>query len=436
MSSNSTTNRYDKYKDSCIEWIGEIPESWILIKAKYLFLQSLNKGGEALILLSATQNDGVIPKDRLEGVVQVKEDADLNAFKSVKKGDFVISLRSFQGGFEYSNYDGVITPAYTVFRKKEIICNNYFKKLFKSDGFIAKINSLTTGIRDGKNIQYEDFADMFLPLPALDLQQQIADYLDKKCGEIDEIVDKQKAVIEKLKEYKQSIITEAVTKGLDKSVPLKDSGIEWIGKIPEHWEIKRIKYTANYFEKGNGITKEDVVLDGDIQCIRYGEIYSKYDKQCVDCVTSTNLNKISSPKHISRGDILFAGTGELIEEIGKNIVYIGDKPCLAGGDIIILNHNQNPIFLNYALNSAYAQSQKSCGKVKLKVVHISASAIGDIRIVIPPIEEQARIADYLDKKYMEIDKIITDKKQVIEKLEEYKKSLIYECVTGKRKVFS
>ena len=113
---------------------------------------------------------------------------------------------------------------------------------------------------------------------------------------------------------------------------------------------------------------------------------------------------------------------------------MGDKPCLAGGDIIILNHNQNPVFLNYALNSIYSQSQKSYGKVKLKVVHISASAIGDIRIALPPKEEQQQIAEYLDKKCSEIDKAIADKEQVIEKFTEYKKSLIYECVTGKKRV--
>ena len=141
-----------------------------------------------------------------------------------------------------------------------------------------------------------------------------------------------------------------------------------------------------------------------------------------------------SPKHIQYGDILFAGTGELIEEIGKNIVFLGNEPCLAGGDIVVLRHKQNPKFLNYALNSTYSQIQKSKGKAKLKVIHISATDIGNILISIPPIKEQKEIADYLDHKCSEIESIISSKKQQLETLAEYKKSLIYEYVTGKKEV--
>ena len=134
------------------------------------------------------------------------------------------------------------------------------------------------------------------------------------------------------------------------------------------------------------------------------------------------------------GDILFAGTGELVEEIGKNIVYLGETECLAGGDIVVLRHKQNPVFLNYALYATHSQMQKSCGKAKLKVVHISASEIGNIYVALPPIEEQKQIADYLDKKCADIDSLISIKQQKIEELKEYKKSLIYEYVTGKKEV--
>ncbi len=120
--------------------------------------------------------------------------------------------------------------------------------------------------------------------------------------------------------------------------------------------------------------------NGEIQCVRYGEIYSKYNFSFSNCFSRTNLSLIQSPKHISYGDILFAGTGELVEEIGKNIVYTANEPCLAGGDIVVMEHSQNPIFLNYALNSHYCQSQKSKGRAKLKVVHISATEIGNILV--------------------------------------------------------
>lgn len=149
-----------KMKDSGIEWIGEIPEGWEVVKAKYLFAQRNEKGNSALVLLSPTQKYGVIPQSQLEGVVQVKENTDLRAFKTIHIGDFVISLRSFQGGFEFSNYEGVCSPAYQVFHATKDLSNDFFRYLFKSDGFISKINSLTVGIREGKNIQYWDFSNM------------------------------------------------------------------------------------------------------------------------------------------------------------------------------------------------------------------------------------------------------------------------------------
>lgn len=210
---------------------------------------------------------------------------------------------------------------------------------------------------------------------------------------------------------------------------MKDSGISWIPKIPINWSIHRLKYIVDSLSKGNGITKEDVLLNGDTPCVRYGEIYSKYDYSFTTCISRTNVDKVSSPQYFSYGDILFAGTGELIEEIGMNIVYLGDYDCLAGGDIIIARHQQNPAFLNYALNSGYIQSQKGFGKAKLKVVHISAFDLGNLIVALPPITEQKLIADYLDSKCAEFNSTLSDIQSQIEALEEYKRSVITEAVT-------
>ena len=210
---------------------------------------------------------------------------------------------------------------------------------------------------------------------------------------------------------------------------MKDSGVSGIGRIPKEWKVERAKYIVDQISKGNGITKEQVADDGDIQCVRYGEIYSKYDNSFRETFSLTNLKSISSPKHISNGDILFAGTGELIEEIGKNIVYLGDRPCLAGGDIVVLRHSQEPRFLNYAFNCACSQKQKSENKAKLKVVHITGNDIGNIRIAFPNKMEQKRIADFLDDKCAEIDAISADIQTEIDTLEAYKRSVITEAVT-------
>ena len=420
-----------KYKDSGIEWIGKIPESWEVDIAKHVFKQRRDKGNMECQLLAATQKYGMYPQHLLEGVVKVAADTDLSQFKTVHKNDYVISLRSFQGGFEMSDYEGVCSPAYQVFYATRKINNKYYKYLFKSDAFIQEINSLTVGIREGKNILYDDFILLPIPIPTVMDQQRITDYLDKKCGEIDSLIGLQELMIEKLKAYKQSVVTEAATKGLDPNAKLVPSGIDWIGEIPEGWKVIKTKYIADKIYKGNGITKDEVFVDGDTPCVRYGEIYSKYTQAFKTCFSATNIDIQKSPQLFHYGDILCAGTGELVEEIGKSIVYLGSQECLAGGDIIVIQHHQNPSFLNYALNSDYAQTQKSRGKAKLKVVHISAFEIGSTFILLPPLIEQQAIASYLDEKCEDIDRLITLKQRKIESLKDYKKSVIYEAVTGK-----
>lgn len=210
---------------------------------------------------------------------------------------------------------------------------------------------------------------------------------------------------------------------------MKDSGFEWIGEIPAHWTVRKIKYVATEIYKGNGITREELFEDGDTPCVRYGDIYTKYNHSFESAKTATKLDRIASPKHITYGDILFAGTGELVEEIGKSIVYLGNEDCLAGGDIVIVSHTQDPRFMGYATDSSYMQLQKSYGKAKLKVVHISAGEIGSLLVILPPFLEQSSIADYLDSKCSQIDFIIEKTQQEIEKLKEYRQSMIAEAVT-------
>jgi type I restriction enzyme S subunit len=168
---------YDvQFKDSGVDWIGEVPSHWKIVDARELFAIRKSYGNDTEVLLAATQKYGMCPQDEIDGVVQVKLDTDLQTFKTVHKNDFVISLRSFQGGFEISDYEGVCSPAYQVFFAIKDISHKYFKYLFKSERFISKINSLTVGIRDGKNIVFGDFAkSVQIPFPPLNEQQAIAE---------------------------------------------------------------------------------------------------------------------------------------------------------------------------------------------------------------------------------------------------------------------
>lgn len=203
-------------KDSKV-WYGQIPFEWKELKGKYVFKQRNDRGNNVCLqLLSPTQKYGVIPQDKYEeltgmNAVKLNDSTNYALLKTIHKGDYCISLRSFQGGFEYSEYEGVVSPAYQVFYPIITIADGYYKYLFKEKGFIDVMNSYTMSLRDGKNIAFDDFGDTFIPVPPLDEQQEIADYLDNKCAEIEQIIADKKSQIETLDGYKKSLIYEYVT---------------------------------------------------------------------------------------------------------------------------------------------------------------------------------------------------------------------------------
>ena len=409
---------------------------WKKGKVKNAFVRKNKKANEEDPVVLSLARSGVKIRDITTGEGQLAE--NYSKYNPVEPGDLLLNPMDLYSGANcsLSNVSGVISPAYINLRAKKNILpkfyDYYFKVQYWSMAFFANGKGVSFDNRWTLNV--ETLMNYPIPLPPFSEQQKIADFLDEKVKEIDNAIEKTKETIELYKKYKQAIITEAVTKGLDPNVEMKDSGVEWIGKIPVDWQVKRAKNVVTEFAKGAGITKEDVDINGDISCVRYGEIYTKYDIDFVQTFSRTNLSRINTPKYIEKGDILFSGTGELVEEIGKNIVYLGNEPCIAGGDIIIAKHKCNASFLNYAFKSSYSQMQKSSGKSKLKVVHISASDIGNILLAIPPACEQEAIANYLNQKIDLIDFINKSLNELVPMFENYKKSLIYEYATGKKEV--
>jgi len=425
-----------QYKDSGIKCIGKIPDEWKVgrIKNNIVFNPENTNSDEELEV-------SYMPMDCLR-FNQINERTakyhDVKSYTPFEEGDIVMAKVTpcYENGNiaiakNLRNGRGYGTSEIFVIRALSSLSTKYLFYYLNISYVINRSVSSMIGTGGLKRINPAYFLNTKLLIPPASEQQRIADYLDEKCREIDSLIGLQERMIEKLKVYKQSVITEAVTKGLDLSAKFVSSGIDCIDDIPEGWKVIKTKYIADKIFKGNGITKEEVFVDGDTPCVRYGEIYSKYNHAFSICLSATNVSIQKSPQYFSCGDLLCAGTGELVEEIGKSIVYLGNQKCLAGGDIIVVQHKQNPSFLNYAFNSNYAQTQKSKGKAKLKVVHISAFEIGNIYIILPPISEQNSIASYLDYKCADIDCLISLKQKKIEKLKEYKKSLICEVVTGK-----
>lgn len=418
-------------KDSGIEWIGEIPADWELGRIGQLYSERREKVSDTEYAPLSVTMQGIVPQLSTAAKTDAHDDRKL-----VKKGDFAINSRSDRrGSCGVSPFDGSVSLINTILCPHDDMNAGYYNWLFHTSMFADEYYKWGHGIvNDLWTTGWQEMKRISIPVPAIDEQAAISNYLDQQCAHIDAVIEKTKASIEEYKKLKQAVITQAVTKGIRGDRPMKDSGIEWISELPKDWEIKRFKFVADSLVKGNGITKDDVRESGDIPCVRYGEIYTKYDNSFNECVSATNEELIGTKQYFSYGDLLFTCTGELVEEIGKSITYIGNEQCLAGGDIIIARHHQNPVFLNYALNSAYTQAQKSCNKNKLKVVHISAPDIANIVIALPTMEEQEEIAQYLDEKCGEIKKIIDAKQQQLQVILDYKKSLIYEYVTGKKEV--
>lgn len=416
-----------KYKDSGSSWVGRIPIDWKMLRGKNLFVQKSDKGNsKALVLLSPTQNYGVIPQDLYEELsgftaVKLNENIDYNLLKTVHKGAYVISLRSFQGGFEYSEYEGVVSPAYQVFYPIAQICDRYYKYLFKDKSFVGKMNSYTMSLRDGKTIAFDDFSRTYIPFPPVEEQERIAFYLDAKCAEVDDLSVNIQCEIDTLEAYKRSVITETVTKGLGKSAPVKDSGIPWIGMIPEHWKASKIKYEIFPVEK------RTTERDGIITCFRDGEVTlrsKRREEGFTVSLTEHGYHGVDIGDLVIHGMDAFAGAIGCSDSRGKTtpVVHV----CKTTG---------NNRFFMYCLRSmAYGNILMDLSDgIRVRSSDFrNFSKLGVFGIAVAPVQEQNEIVAYLDKICSEIESIIAQKQEQLAVLADYKKSVIYEYVTGKK----
>lgn len=415
-------------KNSGFEWIGEIPTSWELYKGKYMFTQRNLRGNTIeLQLLSPTQKYGVVPQSVYEdrsgmNAVKLNENANLSALKTIHKGDFCISLRSFQGGFEYSEYEGVVSPAYQVFYPVVKVARGYYKYLFKDSGFIEKMNSYTMTLRDGKNIAFADFGNTYIPCPPVDEQQRIADFLDTKCAEIDALTADIQAQIDTLEQYKRSVITETVTKGLDPNAEMKDSGIEWVGQMPLAWGAVPNKYlmykVKNICTVYNGedilsLTTNGVIIRDLNGGGKMPTSFDGYQKVTPGNLLMCLFDIDVTPRCIG-----------LVKNFGLT------SPAYS--QFVMRTGAYAPYYYYYYLMVDYTKELLHMAK---NLRHsLTEDQLGAIKAPNPPYEEQVQIAEFLDKKCVEISRVIEDKNKQLAMLDEYKKSLIFEYVTGKKEI--
>lgn len=413
-----------KMKDSGIEWIGMIPEAW---NASHLKEQVFLKGDKT------SERSFVVALENVESFTgKYIETESIFEGDGIKFGcDDILfgKLRPYLAKVYLAKSCGQAVGDWFVLSPKKTISHKYLASLLRSNMFIDLMTSSTRGAKMPR-VAWSFMGTSIIPLPPPPEQQRIADYLDSKCAKIDDTIEKQRVVIEKLKAYKQSVITHAVTKGLNPNAPMKDSGIEWIGKIPEHWTVLRMKYLG---VARNGLTykPEDCVDEGQ------GTLVLRSSNILDGKLVLTNnvyVNaSISESLMVKKSDILICSRNGSRSLIGKNAL-IGENTVASFGAFMMIFRSEYASYVHKILNSQVFSFYLSTF-LTLTINQLTLGNFNNMKVVFcSDREEQRQIVDYLDKKCADIDTAIAKKEALIEKLAAYMKSLIYECVTGKREV--
>lgn len=412
-------------KDSGISWVGEIPKEWSVNRAKYCFVNTKEIAGcrsDRYERLALTMN-GVIKrsKDDSNGLQPEK----FETYQILRPDELVFKLIDLQNvstsRVGLSPYLGLVSPAYIILKSNKRIlpafAEKYFLMLWKNQIFNALGDA---GVRS--NLNSKDLLELSIPFPSLAEQQRIAEFLDRACGKIDGLKADIQAQIDTLEQYKRSIITEAVTHGLNPSAPMKDSGIPWVGQFPTHWTKKKGKYILRYMSKP---VKQD---DGVITCFRDGEVTLRSNRR-EDGFTMAD--KEIGYQGVDVGDLVVHGMDGFAGAIG-----ISDSRGKASPVLNVLNTKQNKKYIMYYLRSmAYGEvfTALSTG-IRVRSCDLRWNKLAELLYPLPPIDEQNNIVNYIDEQIARTNEIIADKKLQIETLDDYKKSLIYEYVTGKKEV--
>ena len=439
-------------KNSGVEWIGEIPEDWEVKKVKHSFVRKNEKAMQENPIVLSLARSGVRERDISNNEGQLAE--SYYNYNPVDVDDLLINPMDLYSGANcsISKVKGVISPAYINLRAKKnvspVFYDYYFKVQYWMMAFFAHGNGVS--FENRWTLNNETLQNYPIVAPSFETQQRIASYLDKKCSKIEETIQKQQQVIEKLKAYKQSLITEAVTgkvkiangKACGEYESYKDSGVEWIGKIPSGWEVGKTGMFT-YVTKLAGFEFTDIMMDkisekGDVPIVRAQNVRMfKFNKEIIneyiDLLTSNTLNRCCLDKKCLLITFIGAGIGDIC--IFDESIRYHLAPNVA--KIEIRNFAKIKLceeFLMYYIGSEPGKREiANISKVAAQP-SLSMETIRKIKLCIPPFEEQKLIVDYLYPKCLSIDKTIEQKQNLMEKLTEYKKSLIYECVTGKKEI--
>lgn len=403
-------------KNSGVGWLGCVPSGWNILRIANLYCERNESGSDDLPILSVSINSGISDHE-IEDEEQTRKfvrSEDRSMYKKVYPGDLAYNMmRAWQGAFGAVRTDGMISPAYVVARPKEgvEVDSRYMEALLRTPSAIKEMHRYSRGITDFRlRLYWPEFKNIQVCVPPIEEQKEIADFLDKEITNIDDAIDQTRASIEEYKKLKQAVITQAVTKGIRPDRQMKDSGIEWMGTIPASWSIAALKHLCS-MQSGKNITSEQISESGDYP------------------VFGGNGQRGFFTDYNCEGKRLLVGRqGALcgnVHRVGGKFwatehAVITDSTSICNMDYLYY------LLVGMNLNQYVSSTAAQPG--------LAVSTIQNVRTCIPPLAEQMEIADYLDLKCLKIDALIEQKKYIVAELESYKKSLIYDYVTGKKEV--
>ncbi|MEK6199308.1 MAG: restriction endonuclease subunit S [Psychrobacter sp.] len=433
----NTYPKYDSYKESGGDWLGDIPESWSTEKGKWLFTKMDRPIREDDGIITCFRDGEVTLRSnrRSEGFTNALKE---HGYQGIREGDLVIhQMDAFAGAIGVSDSNGKSTPVYSVCtpRKSNTVLPEYYSYLLRNLAFSGYILSLAKGIRErSTDFRFNDFAKLNLPLPSIEMQRNIVTFIEHKSNEIDQAIELKQQQIEKLNEYKQIVIQNAVTKGLDPNAKMKDSRINWLGDIPETWDIKKLKFLTSKI--GSGVTPSGgatTYIDDGVPLLRSQNIhFNGISLDNVARISESVHNSMSNSK-VKKGDVLLNITGGSLGRCYHNSLDIemnvNQHVC-----IVRPNDKVDSVFLNYLLASNIGQQQiwffqQGGGREGLNFQNLK-----NFDFPLPSKSEQLILVKHIDGQVNIVNKAINSQKEQIERLKEYKTILINQAVTGKIKV--
>lgn len=413
-------------KDSGVAWLGRMPAHWSIIQSRRIFSERNEKAKSGDVQLTVSQKYGLIPQAEYmerEGrrIVVVQKGQDI--LKRVHVGDFVISMRSFQGGLEFSEHQGSVSSAYVALTPIKMVVPRYFRWLFKSSTYIQALQSTSDLVRDGQALRFENFAKV--PLPAVPHSEQvaIADYLDRSNNRIDALITKKTKFLELLREKRQALIAHAVTKGVNSGVQMKESGVEWLGKVPAHWDV--VPPAMLFTESKERAHDSDQMLSA---TQKYGVIpLADFEALEKRQVTKASAN-LEMRKHVEVGDFVISMRsmdGGLEQSRAVGSVRSSYSVLKAGPSV---DRRYFGALLKCAL---YIQALRLTSNFIRDGQDLSFNHVKKVKLPKPGLEEQAEIADYVESATFRIDALIAKTQHSIELLREHRTALITAAVTGK-----